>query len=141
MLNVWMQVFGFAPPHHSMKKASLVARTLSSALIALSPMITQTALGQSHLSTSTGKSIILIAQNTQQDLPSLRPGSRGQAVLVLQIALKQLGYYNGLLDGVFEAGFLLSKAVQEFQSSNGMLADGMVGPGTWRAILSRWSSR
>lgn len=124
-----------------MKKNSVISSALFSVLIAFSPLAAQAVPSHNHPSRLDGNNEIQLAQNTQQDLPFLSPGSRGQAVLVLQIALKQLGFYSGLLDGVYEDGFLLFKAVRKFQSSNGIPADGVVGPGTWKSILSKWTSR
>ena len=64
-------------------------------------------------------------------------GSRGSAVRAVQ---NQLNYYNlkgtGLLavDGIF--GSLTRQAVLDFQRSHGLTADGIVGPITWRHLVS-----
>lgn len=124
-----------------MKSSLRVPYALFAVLIISSPLMAHAMIGQPQADDARKQENLIIAQSSSQDLPFLSPGSRGQAVVVLQIALKQLGYYSGLLDGVYENGFLLYNAVRQFQSSNGMPADGVVGPGTWRAIFSKWTSR
>jgi murein DD-endopeptidase MepM/ murein hydrolase activator NlpD len=52
----------------------------------------------------------------------------------LQVALRAVGLYGGTIDGV--AGGGTSRAVRAFQSRNGLVADGVAGPGT-RAALGR----
>ena len=64
--------------------------------------------------------------------PTLKKGSKGQAVKDLQEALKTLGFAVGAIDGVFGAG--TERAVKEFQASVGIDADGIVGPVTWLNI-------
>ncbi len=59
------------------------------------------------------------------DAAVLKRGSRGDEVVTLQKKLKQWGYYDGSVDGVFGAG--TEKAVQYFQRKNGLTADGIVG--------------
>jgi N-acetylmuramoyl-L-alanine amidase len=59
------------------------------------------------------------------DAAVLKRGSRGDEVVTLQKKLKQWGYYDGSVDGVFGAG--TEKAVQYFQRKNGLTADGVVG--------------
>jgi len=53
-------------------------------------------------------------------------------VLKLQSRLKTLGYYQGNLDGDF--GPLTRGAVVSFQSNNGLVVDGVVGPATLVAL-------
>jgi len=59
-------------------------------------------------------------------------GSSGEDVRKLQTRLKDWGYYDGPIDGVFGAG--TSKAVKYFQQKNGLTPDGIVGPQTWAAL-------
>ncbi|MGH2840719.1 MAG: peptidoglycan-binding domain-containing protein, partial [Solirubrobacteraceae bacterium] len=61
--------------------------------------------------------------------PTLKKGSKGQAVEDLQEALKALGFSPGKVDGIF--GAATEKAVKAFQASVGIDADGIVGPITW----------
>ena len=66
------------------------------------------------------------------DAAVLKRGSRGDEVVTLQKKLKQWGYYDGSVDGVFGAG--TEKAVQYFQRKNGLTADGIVGAKTAAAL-------
>jgi peptidoglycan hydrolase-like protein with peptidoglycan-binding domain len=64
--------------------------------------------------------------------PTLKNGSKGQAVNDLQEALKALGFNPGPVDGIF--GDKTETAVRAFQTSRGITADGIVGPVTWSYI-------
>ena len=66
------------------------------------------------------------------DAASLRRGSRGDEVVTLQKKLKQWGYYEGAVDGIFGPG--TEKAVLYFQRKNGLAADGVVGTKTAAAL-------
>ncbi len=61
-----------------------------------------------------------------------RLGSRGDEVRQIQTRLKQWGYYNGAIDGIY--GNQTEKAVRWFQQRNGLTVDGIAGPQTLRAI-------
>jgi len=67
-----------------------------------------------------------------QSLPILRQGSSGPSVVTLQEDLAAAGYDPGGADGSF--GPHTFAAVQSFQSANGLVADGVVGPLTWDAL-------
>jgi hypothetical protein len=62
----------------------------------------------------------------------LGPGDEGEAVMQLQRALAQLGFDPGEPDGAF--GEQTRLAVQRFQESAGLAADGIAGPETLRAL-------
>ncbi|MFB2938807.1 peptidoglycan-binding protein [Aerosakkonemataceae cyanobacterium BLCC-F154] len=66
-------------------------------------------------------------------LPTLRKGSKGDDVKLLQAILNSYGY-SLKVDGVF--GQLTEDAVKRFQKSRGLKVDGIVGPKTWNALLS-----
>ncbi len=66
------------------------------------------------------------------DAAALKRGSRGDEVVTLQKKLKQWGYYDGAVDGIFGGG--TEKAVQYFQRKNGLTADGVVGTKTAAAL-------
>ena len=67
------------------------------------------------------------------ELPVLRNGNRGRSVKYLQYALLQNGFNPQGLDGVFGAN--TEQAVRNFQSFNGLTADGIVGRNTWQYLL------
>ncbi|CAD5949160.1 N-acetylmuramoyl-L-alanine amidase CwlM [Planktothrix tepida] len=58
----------------------------------------------------------------------LRLGSQGSAVRILQGQLQRLGYYTGIVDGVF--GRSTQQAVINFQRAYGITVTGEVGPTT-----------
>jgi cell wall-associated NlpC family hydrolase len=62
----------------------------------------------------------------------LKKGMTGDSVINLQAKLKSLGYYTQELDGNFGPSTLL--AVIDFQSSNGLTADGVAGQDTMQAL-------
>ena len=66
------------------------------------------------------------------DAAVLKKGSKGDEVVTLQKKLKQWGYYDGAVDGVFGSG--TEKAVQYFQRKNCLAADGVVGAKTAAAL-------
>ena len=59
-------------------------------------------------------------------------GSSGEEVKQIQTKLKDWGYYNGSVDGVYGSGTY--EAVKKFQSSNGLTADGIAGSQTLQAL-------
>lgn len=63
---------------------------------------------------------------------SLRQGDSGEEVKTLQRKLRQWGYYEGEVDGIFGSG--TKKAVIKFQQKNGLTADGIVGEKTAEAL-------
>lgn len=67
--------------------------------------------------------------------PLLKEGMRGVYVCTLQDSLETIGSYNVGIDGVF--GPKTRNAVYNFQVSNGLSADGIVGCATWTALTSQ----
>lgn len=76
--------------------------------------------------------VSLSGQQAAAQNPTLYPGSSGEDVSRVQQRLSQWGFYNGPLDGFY--GEDTSRAVQNFQSNNGLGADGVVGQSTWDAL-------
>ncbi|PAX59803.1 peptidoglycan-binding domain-containing protein [Brunnivagina elsteri] len=67
----------------------------------------------------------------------LKEGSKGAEVTKLQENLKKLNFYSGIVDGIF--GAKTKEAVINFQKSQQLVADGIVGEKTWsklNAIIS-----
>ena len=63
---------------------------------------------------------------------AMRRGNRGWDVAALQFMLSRRGHSPGSIDGGFGGGTLA--AVRSFQRAAGLAADGVVGPGTLRAL-------
>ena len=97
-------------------------------------------------STEAGKTAgTVLAVSAETEEPSLcLPGGwpprmidksmAGTDVAVLQAILTARGCYTGPLDGIF--GDALDAAVRKFQLEHDLDPDGVVGPLTWRKILS-----
>lgn len=65
---------------------------------------------------------------------TLRNGSKGTQVRVLQWLLNENGYDAGTADGIFGSNTL--KAVKAFQKAAGLAVDGVVGKNTWSKLLA-----
>lgn len=63
---------------------------------------------------------------------TLENGSSGEQVKTLQKRLKELGYYQGNVDGNFGEG--TETAVMAFQQNNNLTVDGKAGPATQRVL-------
>lgn len=72
--------------------------------------------------------ILLITLFQTAEAATYRQGSSGETVRTIQTKLKNWGYYNGSVDGIF--GSQTAEAVRYFQRSNGLTADGVAGPAT-----------
>jgi len=68
------------------------------------------------------------------DPPTVKKGSKGDAVRMLQQILTDFGYSPGAVDGDF--GTKTEKAVKDFQTDFGLVVDGIVGPKSWAALGS-----
>lgn len=69
--------------------------------------------------------------------PTVKQGSQGTAVKVLQMNLIGLGYtYNGVTaNGIFDS--LTNEVTRDFQAENKLVVDGVVGPITWGILLGK----
>lgn len=81
---------------------------------------------------------IYIAQNSNSPDKTtrsiLQPGTQGDDVKVLQLQLKELGYYTGEADGLY--GGTTIAAVSKFQQAKGLVADGIAGSKTRESITT-----
>lgn len=68
------------------------------------------------------------------DKPTLRRGSSGEYVTLLQTKLIQLGYDVGATGADGKFGDKTAAAVRAFQRDRGLTADGIVGRNTWAAL-------
>ena len=65
-------------------------------------------------------------------MTTLKKGSKGEEVRILQTALNEQGFDCGEVDGKF--GTKTEAAVKAFQAANGLKVDGIVGRMTWAAL-------
>ena len=65
---------------------------------------------------------------------AFRVGDQGSEVAEIQGQLASLGY-DVVADGDF--GPATAEAIKSFQASRGLEADGLVGPGTYSALMGR----
>ncbi len=65
--------------------------------------------------------------------PAVRRGSRGPVVSEAQRHLAAHGYDPGPIDGIF--GGMTEAAARAFQKSAGLMADAIIGPKTWAALI------
>lgn len=73
---------------------------------------------------------VIQTQQGRSCLPTLRSGSSGENVRVLQLELRKRGYDVGPIDGIF--GRKTDTAVRAFQRSVSISVDGIAGPVTLR---------
>ncbi len=102
-------------------KNKLKFRRLTAAFLMVSLFFTS-ALAISSLNTKMGEDTDALSKY----------GSRGQEVRTIQQKLKNWGYYDGEVDGIF--GSKTQAAVKAFQRKNGLTVDGIAGPNTLRAM-------
>ena len=74
--------------------------------------------------------VIALAQKASADL--YKRGMSGDMVAEIQTRLKNWGYYDGAVDGIF--GSRTEKAVKYFQRTNNLAVDGQVGDTTLAAL-------
>ena len=86
-----------------------------------------------------GATAVINTAYTNEELTSpyvqtavLKQGSNGGEVKELQRRLKEWGYYNGAVDGIYGKGTV--EAVKKFQQKNGLKADGVAGIETYKAL-------
>ena len=75
---------------------------------------------------------VLSAEGGEAEAAALKRGSTGDKVSEMQRKLKNWGYYDGSVDGIFGSG--TESAVKFFQRKNGLSADGIVGSATAAAL-------
>ena len=79
--------------------------------------------------------MVFSIQAGQAEYKRLKLGASGEEVKQLQTALKELGFYNGSIDGDFGAG--TEEAVKAFQKKNGLEPDGIAGPLTQKKLYGK----
>jgi len=71
---------------------------------------------------------------TTQEPILLKEGSEGDDVIMLQLRLKDLGYYNYKITNYF--GSFTKQALVDFQKVNGLSRDGVLGEATYAIVYS-----
>jgi len=56
----------------------------------------------------------------------------------IQASLKSAGFYTGEVDG--KMGPKTKKAIEDFQTANGLVPDGKVGPNTWTKLKKYYTA-
>ncbi len=75
-----------------------------------------------------------LSWNNSPEFPlEMAEGSEGSQVERLKLRLKDRGLYRGPIDGRFDRTTKI--AVESFQESKGLIADGVVGIKTWSGIF------
>ena len=78
----------------------------------------------------------MLIENKRNNIQSTRSEFKDieKTVTEIQKRLSQLGYEIGKIDGI--QGIKTITATRKFQMDNKLLADGIVGPSTWKYLLS-----
>lgn len=71
---------------------------------------------------------------TVSQVRRLSNGMSGEDVYDLQVALQELGYPVGSIDGIY--GSYTERAVTQFQEKNGLYVDGVAGPQTQERVFA-----
>lgn len=91
---------------------------------------------KAQVAPETNAAVVQNTAITPAKLESLPPGGPYKpTVSEIQAALKNAGYYTGVIDG--KIGPLTRRATEDFQKASGLAIDGKVGPKTW-SILSAY---
>jgi Putative peptidoglycan binding domain len=88
--------------------------------------------------TNTAPATTTPTTTVQAPSTTLKPGDTGAEVTTLQQALTSLGYSPGTPDGSY--GPATKQAVIDFQTAQGLSADGVVGPKTLAALQQALAS-
>lgn len=73
-------------------------------------------------------------ENWPSSYRTLYRGREGEDVFMLQMRLRELGYYHGTVTGGYYGGTI--RAVEEFQRDNGLTVDGAAGKDTQSLLFS-----
>ena len=78
--------------------------------------------------------VLLFSVSTSYAAGQFRVGDHGEDIAEIQDKLVSLGY-DVMADGDF--GFATVEAIKDFQKSQGIKADGLIGPATYSALLGK----
>ncbi len=97
--------------------------------------MTQTAVEDFQTDKGLNEDVIVGPQTWQALIIQVQQGKTGPEVRAVQKLLKDKFGYNIAIDGIFGAD--TKNAVKDFQTSNGLTSDGIVGPKTWQKLISQ----
>lgn len=97
----------------------------------------QKTLFEGRVKNNAGKTVTVKTLPAIEGYP-MAQGDKGDAVSKLQTALKSLGYYTGVINGVYDS--MTTKAVKAFQKAKGLTADGKAGDKTQKIIFALTST-
>jgi len=104
--------------------------------VVLAPIVARTSwsIGTCTIIKSSAYSTLeeIIKDRRDAAIETLRLGSSGPNVMLVQSLLARIGYNPGPVDGIF--GQRTRQAVIAFQRDNGLAPDGIIGPATWRVL-------
>jgi peptidoglycan hydrolase-like protein with peptidoglycan-binding domain len=103
--------------------AAGAAMTATAVTEPVAPVATPVAAATSAVTQAANAAVEQVAGATATDNPTPQQ---------IQQALKNMGLYAGKIDG--SMGPKTKKAIEEFQSRNGLNPDGKVGPKTWAKL-------
>jgi peptidoglycan hydrolase-like protein with peptidoglycan-binding domain len=98
----------------------------------LGKLTTQGQTPAPEVATKAEPAVAVPAQTQVGQLPPVVPSK--PTTQEIQTALKNAGYYTGLIDG--KIGPLTKKAIEDFPRANNLQVDGKVGPKTWALLGS-----
>ena len=90
--------------------------------------ITMESLGAVSTSTAATETVV----QAKEALPLPPQGPYKPTGIEIQTALRHAGFYSGNIDG--KIGPKSKKAIEDFQSANGLKVDGKIGPKTWEML-------
>lgn len=76
----------------------------------------------------------VIKEGISLNVRTLKQGHKGQDVKSVQAILNSLGYDTNGVDGIF--GAVTKQGVKDFQNSNGLTVDGIIGANTWSKLIN-----
>ena len=137
---------------HKMKQTILFARASATILLAVLLFVSagQSAALADPESTSPSPTPTSSRASTQGDASAsptasaaediiIRVGNEGDHVILLQLRLRDLGYYNYKITGFF--GNFTKESVADFQKTNGIDSDGIAGAKTLEVLYSNAAKR
>jgi len=83
--------------------------------------------------------VLFVPMVAEADSVVIKPGDRGDNVILLQMRLRDLGYYKYKITGYF--GDMTVEAVKEFQGINKLTKDGTIGENTSQVLFSNDAKR